>query len=189
MIIKEKGLLRLMKEAYKGSGYTVMVDRVAGEHYLFLSYWGWKAGIRMDAVPRKVLGLLAEHLGKLPLLGEAFKVQKDSVQSELFELADDPFKDLLQCIDHWEQHKIMKRTKLEWDGNQVWQSPRDQSIVLMDPELQKLAAFGDNTFDVRLEGICLMIKDDCSFAAVNKGYVSDGDKPLLEHLVTMKRTE
>ena len=188
MVIKEKGLLRLMKEAWKGSGYTVMVAD-GGDEYLYMSYWGWKVGIRMDAVPRKVLGLLAEHIGKIPVCGEAFKVQKNSVQTELVEMIGGTLQDLLQCIAYWDTHKIMKRTKLEWDGCQIWQSPRDQSIVLMDPELGGIACFSDASMDVRLEGTQLMIRGNRSFAAVGKGFVNDGDKPLLEHLTDVKWTE
>lgn len=188
MIVKEKGLLRLMKEAYKGSGYTVACDEGDYEDYLCISYWGWKVGIAWDATPRKVLGLLAEHIGRLPTLGEAFKVQKDEVQRELFETATAPFDDLRQCIEHWETHKIMKATKLEWDGARVWQSPRDKTIVLLEPSLAQLAMFGDGSLDVRLEGTQLMMQGKRSFAAVGKGFINDGDKELLEHLTEVKWT-
>lgn len=188
MIVKEKGLLRLMKEAWKGSGYTVTVDETPAEDYLCISYWGWKVGMALDIVPRKVLGMLAEHIGKLPLPGEAFRVQKDEVQRELLDTATAPFEDLRQCIEHWESHKIMKPTKLEWDGCRVWQSPRDQSIVLLDPELAQVAMFGDGSIDVRLEGAQLMIQGNRSFAAVGRDSVNEGDKPLLEHLTNVKWT-
>lgn len=188
MIVKEKGLLRRMKEAYKSSGYNVMVDTVDGEEYLCLQHWGWIVGIQLVNVPRKVLGLLAEHMGRLPVWGEAFKVSKNQVQKEIFDVADDPFRDLLQCMDNWENHKIIKLTKLEWNGDQVWQCPKDLSIALVDPDVAALAAFGNNN-DIRLEGINLMIKGSHSFAAVQKGYVPDGDKPLLSHLADMQWTE
>ena len=188
MVIMEKGLLRLMKEAYKAGGYNVMVDTVDGEEYLCVQYWGWMAGIQLVNVPRKVLGLLAEHMGRLPVWGEAFKVQKNSVQKEIFDVADDPFRDLLQCIGHWEHHKIIKQTKLEWAGDQMWQCPKDQSIAMVDPERAALAAFcGGN--DVRLEGINLMIKGSHSFAAIQKAHVLEGDKPLLEPLTNVKWVE
>lgn len=188
MIIKEKGLLRLMKEAYKGSGYTVALDEGETEDYLCISYWGWKVGIAIDAVPRKVLGLLAEHIGKIPTLGEAFKVQKDEVQRELFETAVAPFNDLRQCIEHWETHKVMKPTKLEWDGARVWQSPRDKTIVLLDPSVAQVALFNDGATDVRLEGSQLMVQGSRSYAAVGKGFVNDGDKELLQPLTEVKWT-
>lgn len=186
MIVKEKGLLRLMKEAYRGSGYTVMVDRVAGEDHLCVSHWGWKAGIEMTAVPRKILGLLVEHIGKLPKYGEAFKVQKAAVQTELFDVAKDPFKDLVQCMDYWESHKLMKRTRLEWNGLQVWQAVKDQSIVLMNPGLIDIADYADSAFEIKLSGTMLMIQGERSFAAVVKEFVDDGEKPLLENLTNVQ---
>ena len=188
MVVQEKGLLRLMKEAWKGSGYTVAADEGDDEDYLCISYWGWKVGIAFDAVPRKVLGLLAEHIGKLPTIGEAFKVQKDEVQRELFETATAPFDDLRQCIEHWETHKMMKPTKLEWDGARLWQSPRDQTVVLLEPQLAQIGMFGDGSLDVCLEGTQLMLQGKRSFVAVNKAHLTDGDKALLEKLTEVKWT-
>lgn len=189
MVIMEKGLLRLMKQAYKRGGYNVVIDNIGAAEYLFLRYsTSWMVGIRLVNVPRKVLALLVEHMGRLPACGEAFDVSKASVQKEIFDVADDPFQDLLQCMDHWEHHKIMKPTKMVWNGDQVWQSPRDQSIVLVDPDRAELAAFYGG-HDVRLEGIDLIIKGSLSFAAICKAHVSEGDKPLLEHLTNVKWVE
>ena len=189
MIIKEKGLLRLMKEAYRRGGYNVLVDSVGATEYLMVRYsTSWVAGIILGNAPGKVLGLLVEHMGRLPAFGEAFVVQKDSLQKELFETAVDPFKDLLQCISYWESHKIMKQTKLVWNGDQVWQSPKDMSIVLVDPERAEMADFCGGQ-DVRLEGINLMIRGRQSFAAICKAHVSEADKPLLEHLTNVKWVE
>ena len=182
MIVKEKGLLRLMRGAYRGSGYTMMVDTIGGDEYLCMSHFGWMVGIEMGAVPRKVLAMLVEHLGKLPRYGEAFKVQKQAVQSELFGVAREPFKDLLQCMDYWDSHKVMKRTKLEWNGCQVWQSIKDQSIVLLAPDMEDIGLYVENTHEVRLSGTQMMIQGERSFAAIAKEYVEDGEKPLLEHL-------
>lgn len=189
MVVFEKGLLRLMKQAYKRGGYNVVIAPIGAAEYLFVRYaTGWMAGIRMVNVPRKVLGLLVEHMGCLPKCGEAFCVAKASVQKEIFDVADDPFRDLLQCVDHWEHHKIAKQTKLVWNGDQVWQCPEDQTIVLIDPERAELAAFCGGQ-DVRLEGIDLMIKGSLSFAAIRKAHVSEGDKPLLENLTNVKWVE
>lgn len=189
MVIKEKGLLRLMKEAYKRGGYNVVIAPVGATECLFVRYsTSWMVGINLLNVPRKVLGLLVEHMGRLPLSGEAFEVSKASVQKEIFDVADDPFRDLLQCMDHWEHHKILKQTKLEWNGDQVWQSPKDLSIVLVDPDRAELAAFCGGR-DVRLEGIDLMIKGNQSFAAIRKAHVSESDKALLEHLTDVKWVE
>lgn len=189
MIVKEKGLLRLMKEAYKGSGYTVTVMDIYGEEHLCMNHWGWKVAMEMDAVPRKVLGLLAEHLGMLPVAEEAFKVSKGDVQRELFDTAKQPFRELQQSMEQWETRKIMRPTKLEWDGCRVWQSPRDMSIIVMDPDLAAIGEFYSNTSDVRIDGVKLIIRGDRSFVAINRGCVSEGDEPMLEHLMDMKWAE
>jgi len=187
MVIMEKGLLRLMKEAYKGSGYNVVVVPIDGDTYLYLSHWEWKVGIEMGNVPRKVLGLLAEHMGRLPARGEAFKVSKGSVQKEIYDMADDPLEDLLNCLDNWAAHREVKCTKLEWSGYEVWQDTTDLSIHLVDPAVASLAKYGEIP-DVRLEGVHLMIRGVNSFAAINKAYVEDADKPMMAHLAGMQWT-
>ena len=120
MIVKEKGLLRLMKEAYKSSGYSVVVAEVHGDDYLYVHRFGWKVGIDLRSVPRKVLGLLAEHIGKLPVCGEAYKVTKGEVQKELFDVAGGSLKDLVQIMDNWHAHRQVKRTRIMWDDYQLW---------------------------------------------------------------------
>lgn len=181
MIVKEKGLLRLMKEAYKGGGYRVVVAQIEGTEYLYCQGGGWRAGMELGNVPRKVLGLLAEHMGKLPTRGEAFKVQKDTVQREIFDVADDTLMDLVKCMDHWYEHPEVKRSRLVWDGCWVWQCVKNQKVQLVDPGLAAIAEF-TKADDVRLEGVQLMIRGTHSFAAIVKAFPDADDRAAISHL-------
>ena len=63
MVIKEQGLLRAMKEAYKGTGYEIACKETANGPEIYLKTGLWWAMCEMKNLPRKVLGLLAEHMG------------------------------------------------------------------------------------------------------------------------------
>ena len=63
MVINEKALVRAMKAAYKGDGYVVGCQ----EDELFVEGAMWKVVAELENFPRKALGLIAEHLGKIIL--------------------------------------------------------------------------------------------------------------------------
>lgn len=87
MVIDEKGLLSAMKAAFKkqSTGYKVAADDE--EEELILSAPGWTAIIARENTPRKVMGLIVEHLGDLPRDGTAFQVQDKNAQAEIFSVA------------------------------------------------------------------------------------------------------
>lgn len=72
-MIDEKGLAREMKREYKAAGYTV-VDH-GGELSIYCDMWY----VRCDKtkLPRKILALLAEHMGLLTAYGDALLIRKD----------------------------------------------------------------------------------------------------------------
>lgn len=62
MLINEKALARQLKEAWRSGGYKVAdIDGL-----MFIATIDWAIIIRTEDIPRKVIGLLAEHLGYLP---------------------------------------------------------------------------------------------------------------------------
>ena len=65
MVIDEKALVRELKEAYKGWGYTVMVTD--HDKWVFRSADNWVVMIDgQDNVPNEVLALIVLHMGHLP---------------------------------------------------------------------------------------------------------------------------
>ena len=61
MIVNEKALVSAMKDSYKGGGYSVAF----GSGQVFVSGNSWSVWCAEDELPRKVLGMIAEHLGKI----------------------------------------------------------------------------------------------------------------------------
>ena len=70
-LINEKALLKLMKSAHKGGGLRVARQAVTSD-CLILRAGHWAVILPMDAVPSKVLGLLAEWMRELPLIGQSW---------------------------------------------------------------------------------------------------------------------
>lgn len=65
-MIDERGLLGAMKSTWRSEGYTVAGYREDGERVLCIHGASWLAAMPRRTTSRKVLGLLAEHLGDIP---------------------------------------------------------------------------------------------------------------------------
>lgn len=141
MVINEKGLCAAMKAAYKkkSTGYKVAVklnDRK--EEEVVISAPGWVAIIARENAPRKVLGLIVEHVGDLPGEGEAYQVQDTTTQAEIFSMA---------IYDHGNPvaGAVVKRTPLNYNGYQIWQRTDNQEVFMMDARSEDLLdAFNRN---------------------------------------------
>ena len=92
MVIKEKELARLMKDAYRGGGYTVAVR---GNGKTVICTNAWAVEIDDASLPREALSMMALHMGFLPEPDEAFTIYKGNkeptVQTKDFDVA-------VQCI-------------------------------------------------------------------------------------------
>lgn len=62
MLLNETGLVRAIKRAYRNGGYTV--SNQEGNVSVYTEDWYIQA--RRGALPRKVLGTIAEHMGMIP---------------------------------------------------------------------------------------------------------------------------
>lgn len=141
MEIREQSLVREMKEAYKGGGYTVICR--PGETTVILCL-AWAVVINNENLPREVLSLLALHMGYLPKEGEAYKIMKADkepmVQKMLFDTAISPIR-TMEGIVAEAQGTIpvaVKKTLLTFDGCNVWQKTGNNGIVLIDPEYESI---------------------------------------------------
>ena len=61
-MLNEKGLAAAMKAAYRGNGYTVAIT----DGKIMLKGSAWGVYYDLKKLPRKCLGLVAEHIGGLP---------------------------------------------------------------------------------------------------------------------------
>lgn len=72
MVINEGGFAGVIRQSYK-QGYDVIL----GESRVCVKTEDFLAEVERDALPRKALGLIVEHLGLLPEAREAVTIQKD----------------------------------------------------------------------------------------------------------------
>lgn len=143
MIVNEKALLRQMKEAYKTSGYTVLV---AGDDMVINSGF-WLVQIDIDNVPNEILALIALHMRKIPANGDAYKISKGDdgpiVQKKLLEDALGPVSQMESlregAIEDGGLEQMVK-TNLRYDNCNLWQSAADLSVFLIDPRFEALIA-------------------------------------------------
>lgn len=88
MVIDEKILIREMKYAWGHDGYVAAREEHDGDEWLKLVDFDWIAEIEWGNVPNKVLGLIVEHLGDLPQLGEAVTVRKKESNTTIFNMVN-----------------------------------------------------------------------------------------------------
>lgn len=73
MLINEAGLVRAIKRAYKGGGYTVNVR----DGIMSIYTESWYVHARREIMPRKVLAAIVEHAGMIPCENEPARITKD----------------------------------------------------------------------------------------------------------------
>lgn len=130
MVINESGLCAAMKAAYKkkSTGYKVAARITKdGVEEIVLSAPGWTAIITRENAPRKVLALIVEHVGDLPQAGQAFQVQDANSQTEIFDMAIPELEEMVAGA-------LVKRTRLNYDGYQIWQRVDDRTVFMMPPK-------------------------------------------------------
>lgn len=140
MIIEESGLLRAMKEAYKSGGYHVAAEiDEAGIENIVITTASWIVIAEKKAMPRKVLGLIVEHIGEIPRPGEAFQIKKKEPQTEIFEVVQKS----IRCI-HMEGDilRTVKRTDLQLGSFRLWQRKEDMRIFKLSTSLEDIVQVG-----------------------------------------------
>lgn len=148
MVINEKALVSAVKDAYAGGGYTVCY-RHSGHYVVYCGYWAVE--IEKNNIPRKLIGLISEHMGFLPDPGEAYRIMKTKdgpqVQTMIWETAIGPF---VSLEDSWEDHsenpvRIVK-TALTYDGYNVWQKTGNLGVLMVNPAYERIFYSRDNSY-------------------------------------------
>lgn len=142
MILNEGRLAAAMKDAWKHGGYTVAsYISEAGEQWLGIYTGYWAAAVELGNVPRKVLGLIAEHAGKLPGEEEAYILRKDEdAQNEIHAHAMAPLETLMAMVAGGE----LVRTQLTYNNLRVWQQRDNLDVMLINPEYTNIADIKEN---------------------------------------------
>lgn len=156
MVVREKALVREMKEAYKRGGYTVLV-RKNGRTVICCEYWAVE--IDNHDMPREALSLMALHMGFLPEPGDAYKVYKGdktpAVQEEVFEVAAE-WVDVLDKAFMLREEKplAVKKTLLTYSGYNAWQQETTKNVLFIHPEYERILYKLDPAFMLQ-DALCV----------------------------------
>lgn len=159
-MINEKGLLRAMKNAYRGGGYEVA--GYGEENNLFINGYSWCVAVPQKQCPRKVLALLVEHVGLIPEGGDAFRVQKaEGAQCVLLSAVLGP-KEGLKRLMHNEGAEEIRKTAMTWKGWRIWQKTDSGVVMAFDSGLTAIGLGEPDTYgdflvwDEAGEVVCVM---------------------------------
>lgn len=183
MIINEKGLIKIMKEAHKGYGYSVAAtnDSIGVESIIIITKRCVVVGNKKK-MPRKVLALIVEHMGDLPVPGEAYQIRKDQPQTEIFDAAAQTLKEI-----HSDNKPLtlIKRTDLTLGGYRLWQRKDDLRIFKLDPALENVLFLSSGTHRIVGDDV-LMMEDKESRAYVYFEKPDKNGSAWLDHLSQMQ---
>lgn len=173
MVIDDKGLMQAMKHTYRAAGYKVARD----DCYVHIYTSFWHVRMVRRAVPRKILGLLVEHMGELPARNTAYEVKKKTVQDYMIDAAKG---DLDRFITDVGDDRSVRPTDLSYAGMHIWQEGKELRVLLCDPESENLAkpsALADAV--VNEDRVCIRDAESAVCFFVSKYCYCE---ELLEHL-------
>lgn len=183
MIVNEKGLLKIMKEAHKSYGYSVAVetDTAGVENIIIITQNCAVIGDKKN-MPRKVLALIVEHMGELPQSGEAFQIRKNEPQTEIFDAATQTIREIHAGN---KPLKLIKRTDLTLGGYRLWQRKDDLRIFKLDPVLESVLFLSRGVHRIVGDDV-LMMEDTESRAYVYFEKPDKNGSAWLDHLSQMQ---
>ncbi len=177
MVIKEKALIREMKEAYKAAGYTVSGKETATGTDLILQTPTWKVVIAKENMPRKVLALIVEHLGAIPMEGESFQLRKGDTQTVITETVNTPI------IPDAQETEQIKPTVLSWKGRTLWQREGDGRIFVLPDCEDMLDKYGRAVFVHGNDTISLTGMISAIYMMVDNKVIPDSYRENLEKAI------
>lgn len=181
MVIDESGLRAAMTEASKkkSTGYKV-ADRLTedDEEEIILSAPGWTAIISRENVPRKILGLIVEHVGDLPSAGEAFQVKDTEAQAEIMKMAVPKPGNIVAGA-------AVRRTNLTYNGYQIWQRKDNFNVFMLAPKLEDLLVNYNGDIQLTEDGL-FFSEGVASKLYIQPLQVMQNDLPVLNHLAKMQ---
>lgn len=130
MIVSEKALIKAMNTAKKAGGYRCWVD---GRRTVIYTGF-WVVECLTAQLPRKVLGLLVEHMGTLPENGDTWLIVKKDVQKEVTAFGQGLIAELDEAVG-----ATMKPTPLTLQGYELWQEVGNGRMLAFDPAAIGLA--------------------------------------------------
>lgn len=191
MVINDKVLVREMKEAYKGWGYTVMVLE-CGDRWIFRSTDNWIVEIEgQENVPNEVLALIVLHMGKLPRAGTCHRIYKGEkcscIQKEVYAVAEKDFFSFEKMRAETDGSPVVvRRTALVYGRRRVWQQREDKQIILIDPRYEGLMDVGGDSL-IRAVGANIYLEGEISCVYISRAR-GGANEALLDHLAQVSWT-
>lgn len=187
MVVNEKALVREMKEAYKGWGYTVMV--ATGDKWVIGSKDNWTVVIDgQNNVPNEVLALIVLHMGELPDSLQSYRVYKGDkgpcIQKEVYKVALDDFERLEKSKPLADVE--VRRTALVYGRRRVWQQIADKQVLLIDPRYEGLLDIGAES-KVCTVGQQIYLEGEISCVYISRAR-GGANEEMLQHLAQVKWT-
>lgn len=187
MVVNEKALVREMKEAFKGWGYTVMV--ASGDKWVIGSKDNWTVVIDgQNNVPNEVLALIVLHMGELPKAQQSYRIYKAEksicIQKEVYKVALEDFERLEKSKPLNDEE--VRKTALVYGRRRVWQQLEDKKILLINPRFEGLMDIGGDSMVCTVgEQIYLEGEISCVYISRARG---GANEVLLEHLAQVRWT-
>ena len=186
MVIHEKGLLRAMKEAYKSDGYEIECKETGGMKEIHIETPRWYVMCVLKNLPRKVLGLIVEHLGEIPEPGQAVQVKKKETQTKIYTQGNDAFGGVTP--DDFINPPHVIKTALVYRYGNIWQQRRGNKVFWVTPELENIMLI--NNAVVSPGEKVLMITGTVSTVAIKPSEPQKAeDKRTLEYLAGVQLYE
>lgn len=187
MVVNDKALVREMKEAFKGWGYTVMV--MSDDRWMIGSKDNWTVVIDgQNNVPNEVLALIVLHMGELPKAQQCYRIYKGNksicMQKEVYKVALDDFERLEKSkpLDDVE----VRRTALVYGRRRVWQQIADKQVLLIDPRFEGLLDIGAES-KVCTVGQQIYLEGEISCVYISRAR-GGANEEMLQHLAQVKWT-
>jgi len=136
LVINEKGLLRAMKEAYKSDGYEIECIQTGGIREIHIETTTWYVMCVLKNLPRKVLGLIVEHMGEIPEPGQAVQVKKSETQTKILSPDRDSFGGI--TAEDSINPANMVKTKIVYRYGNIWQQLRGNKVFWINPDLEDI---------------------------------------------------
>ena len=190
MVVNEKALVREMKEAYKGWGYTVMV--LPGDRWVIKASDDWIVMIEdQDNVPNEVLALIVLHMGYLPKPERCYRIYKGDkcvcIQKEVYKVEAESFTAMAEERRETDDAPVVvRRTALHFGRRRVWQQTDNNRVLLINPRYEGLMDAGGDKV-IRAVGNSIYLDGEISCVYISRSDTGAKEN-LLNHLAQVSWT-
>ena len=176
-MIDEGGMLRVMKDAHKATGYIVIND--AGTVTIRTGVWMTQMPLRV--LPRKVLALLVEHIGTIPEDKAAFRSSKGGgAQTLVFAIEQENTQKAEAYFGG--SMPIVKETQLVFKDCRIWQVPETMQVIAINPDFMRIISRKDmGAAALNAEKYLLLIEDEDGSRVVIAGVsLQEAERAYIE---------